>query len=337
MNQYQAILIGNGTMGQRHRARFEAVGTRFVKILDKDAVTWLKECFDQWSKVGEGSSEKGENILEENRLDFAVVASPASTHYEYVKFFLERKIPVLVEKPLATTSEQAKELQELALANDVLLFVAQSECYNPLFLNFRKHMMEDLRNAIAASRSACGGTSHPLTVKMDFCREHGFSERCRDVDVSLDLLIHDVSLFLNMFESKDVIVENNRFFPNRHDELSSGSNNDCARLKLKVVSGEFAGVEAVFFANRNSKRDLRTIGVEFGKNGPISGFNYTVSLAHYTSEGNVVHIPNSLDNEHKFFFKLLSGSLDGWWHRALANAVQSVCFVSKSTMGHGID
>ena len=103
MKSYNAILIGNGTMGARHRARFEACGVRFVQVVDVgDSV---KNC----------------------EIDFAVIASPASTHYAYAKFLLERKIPVFVEKPLATSAEEAQELVDLSERNGVMLFVAQSE------------------------------------------------------------------------------------------------------------------------------------------------------------------------------------------------------------------
>lgn len=303
MTQYHAILVGNGTMGGRHRTRFEGCGVLFDKVLDVDAEKWLSENHE---KLG---------------VDFAVVASPASSHYDYVKFFLERKIPVLVEKPLAVTAEQALELVELSRSTDTLLFVAQSECYNPLFLAFRRHLQVDLRNAVAA-RAAVGKTaeSAPLDVKLEFRREHGFTERCRDVDVSLDLLIHDVSLFLNLFDARDVrpVDEN----PSRE------SSADCRRIALKVVSGEFAGVEATLVANRNSDRDLRTVSVVFGRNGDIPGFDYSVSLARYTGDGSVVHLPDSLDNEHRFFLRLLAGSHREWAERALQNAAQSIALLA---------
>lgn len=323
MNLHQAILIGNGTMGQRHRIRFESAGVRFLKVLDKDADTWLFENFDNWCKSGE-CLQTEEGVPGEIRLDFAVVASPATTHYKYVRFFLERKIPVLVEKPLATSGKQAMELVDLALANNTLLFVAQSECYNPLFLNFRKHLLIDLKKAVEANRKAAGGDGvrEPLNVKLEFRREHGFSERCRDVDVSLDLLVHDVSLFLNLFRADDVIAVN--------EQPDSGCNSeDRIQLTLKVSSGEFAGVIARFYANRSSDHDRRTVSVEFGRNGSMSGFDYSVSLVLYAENGNVAHVPDSLDNEHKFFLKLLAGSCCDWAHRALLNAAQTVAVISK--------
>lgn len=297
-------------MGKRHLSRFQACGVNFEKILDLDGLAWLNgpECAA---------------LLNKTSLDFAVVASPASTHYDYVKFFLERKIPVLVEKPLAETGEEAQELLRLAEENDVLLFVAQSECFNPLFLNFRKHFMLDLNRAATKKDGLdSDATENALDVKLEFRREHGYSERCRDVDVSLDLLVHDVSLFLTMFRYEDVVAE----------DSSADNSQDERRLVLNVVSGPYAGVVADFYVNRNSPRDVRTISVEFGGKKSLPGFDYSVSLARYTNEGQVAHIPDSLDNEHRFFLKLLGGGLGDWGRRAAhvaAHTVEMVTFRRK--------
>lgn len=360
MKNYNAILVGNGTMGKRHRARFEKCGVKFLRVLDVEAEQWLE------SEVAK---------CEVRDVDFAVVASPASTHFKYAKFFLENKIPVLVEKPLAENAEKVKELSELSKKNKTLLFVAQSECYNPIFLNFRKHLLLDLKQAVAANAAV---DKAPLKVKLEFRREHGYCERCRDVDVALDLLIHDVSLFLNLFDAKDVMVvgESHESCGCSLDadretlggcgcsngggtcgcNLSDGSNNcssgevrgissgscncghraagdvspDCVSMTLKVVSGEFAGVEANFYADRNSPRDQRTISVEFGRNGNMPGFEYSVSLVRYTESGEVAHIPDALDNEHRFFLKLLAGACGDWAERALTNAADTVVLALRA-------
>ena len=276
MKSYNAILIGNGTMGARHRARFEACGVRFVQIVDV-----------------------GDSVCDD-AVDFAVVASPATTHYAYAKHFLERGVPVFVEKPLATSAEEAQELVNFALRNGVTLFVAQSECYNPIFLNFRKHFLAELRSLSRAH--------------LEFRREHRPSNRCLDVGVSLDLMVHDFSLFLTMFPYRDIHIES----------IEESPNGNRARAQLKVVSGPFAGVSADFVVDRESSTDLRNITVNFPRNGELPSSSYTVSLAHYTLEGEIAHIPDSLDNEHKFFLKLLAGACGHWGRRAAQNAADSV-------------
>lgn len=283
MKEYSAILIGNGTMGKRHCSRFEACGVRFLKVLDLDAEQWLHEnetCFLNGSL----------------KIDFAVIASPATTHYDFSKFFLTKSVPVFVEKPLAVTAEQSYELQKLAEQNNTTLFVAQSECFNPIFLNFRKHFFAELALCRKAGRT-----------RMEFRREHGYTERCRDVDVSLDILVHDLSMFLTMFDFDDIQVVDNKHV-----------STDRSTMTLKVCRGPFAGLTADFIADRNSANDVRTISVDF------DGSEYSVSLARYLPSGDIAHIPDSLDNEHKFFLKLLAGACGEWGRRAARIAAQVV-------------
>ena len=290
--QYKAVLIGNGTMGGRHRARFEACGVEFVAVLDK-------ECSDESVLTASIAGKE---------FDFAVVATPASSHYGYAKFFLERKIPVLVEKPLAITGEEAQELVALSEQNNTLLFVAQSECFNPLFLNFRKHFLLEL-NSLSVMPA----------VRLEFRREHQYSPRCRDVDVSVDLLVHDLGLFFTLFKYEDVEVS----------FKTSAESRDRARLFLKVVRGPYKGVTADFYANRDSDVDVRTISVKFGRQGGIPESDYTVSLAHYLDNGEIAHIPDSLENEHKFFLKLLDGACTDWGRRAAQTAADCVKIAAR--------
>lgn len=302
MKPYNAILVGNGTMGKRHRARFEACGVKFIAAADN------QEEFDEITdKLTCGTADG-------LPADFAVIASPASTHYAYAKFFLERKIPVLVEKPLAISGEEAQELVDLAVKNDTLLFVAQSECFNPIFLNFRKHFLAELNARLEAGDKLPAGN-----VRLEFRREHKYSERCRDVNVSLDLLVHDLSLFFTLFRYEDVDIS----------FKTSAESRDRARMYLKVARGPYKGVTADFYVNRDSDVDVRTISVSYGRQGGSPGSNYTVSLARYLDNGEIAHIPDSLENEHRFFLKLLDGACGDWGKRIARIAADCVKIASR--------
>ena len=234
-----------------------------------------------------------------------------------------------MEKPLATTAEQAQELVDMATASGDTLFVAQSECFNPIFLNFRKHFLAELNERCAdvtageiAAMDGHGcdtaGNEPCRGVHLEFRREHRYSSRCRDVSVMLDLLVHDLSMFLTMFPYGDVRVESRNESPD----------GNYAQAKLKVVSGPFAGASADFVVDRESATDLRNITVNFARNGELPSSNYTVSLAHYNSEGEIAHVPDSLDNEHRFFLKLLAGACGEWGRRAAQNAADCVKFAT---------
>jgi predicted dehydrogenase len=299
MKQYKALLVGNGTMGKRHRERFEACGVQFVAVADN--YSEFNGVANKLNLYNAGAKARIRDI------DFVVVASPATTHYAYAKFFLERGVPVFVEKPLAITGSDAQELVDMASRDGIALFVAQSECYNPVFLNFRKHFAAEMNKQ-------CGGD-----VRLEFRREHKYSERCRDVNVALDLLVHDLSLFFTMFRAQDVKVQRFQISPD---------NDDAAWMTLLVNGGMYRGVVADFYVNRNSDCDNRTIAVDFGRDETSPESRYTVSLARYTQEGEIEHIPDSLENEHRFFLKLLAGACGEWGLRAAQNAADCVKFAT---------
>ena len=120
---YKAVLIGNGTMGQRHKRLFEEDGVEFVGIADTTA-----EADALFKKIVAGDISP----------DFAVVASPAVAHDEYVKKCIEIKLPLLVEKPVSISALAAMEYQKLALEQNAFVFVGHSERYNPAIEEFTK-------------------------------------------------------------------------------------------------------------------------------------------------------------------------------------------------------
>ena len=292
---YKAVLFGNGTMGNRHRIFFEKSGVRFLKIFDLDDV----------DDSGNVRASLVDEFVSNEKIDFAVIASPATTHYQYAKLCLERDISVFVEKPLATSGACAQELADLAECHRKVLFVAQSECFNPVFLNFRKHFMAEL--------SAAGNVANS-SFRLEFRREHKYSMRCRDVNVALDLLVHDLSLCLSMFRYDDL----------KEKKFTISKNEDRAQMQILVAKGAFAGAELDFIVDRNSDIDLRTISVEFvnGDCGPSS--DYSVSLARYDENGDVLHVSDSLENEHKFFLRLMAGACSEWGRRAAQSAADAV-------------
>ena len=294
---YKAVLFGNGTMGERHRKFFEYSGVQFLKIFD----------LEDLDGAGNVRTSLVDEFILNKKTDFAVIASPATSHYEYAKICLERGISVFVEKPLATLGVQAQELVDLAIRNNVILFVAQSECFNSVFLNFRKHFM----NEIGAAGSS---------FRLEFRREHKYSVRCRDVNVALDLLVHDLSLCLSMFAYDDLNVE----------KFTISKNEDRAQMQIRIVKGAYAGAELDFIVDRNSDIDVRTISVEFGGDGGPA-CDYSVSLAPHDENGEVIHISDSLENEHKFFLKLMAGACTEWGRRAAQSAANAVKLATITT------
>ncbi len=111
-------------------------------------------------------------------IDAAVVATPTITHAEIGCRLLESGVDVLVEKPIAPTMEEARRLNEAAEKNGKILQVGHLERFNPAV-------------EILAQRNI-----HPLFFEIH--RLSLFTPRSLDVDVVLDLMIHDLDIVLTL-------------------------------------------------------------------------------------------------------------------------------------------
>lgn len=113
-----------------------------------------------------------------NKADAAVVATPTQTHAEIGCRLMELGLDVLVEKPIARTVEEARRLLETASRTGRILQVGHLERFNP---------------AITALEAV---VTRPLFFEVHRLSE--FSPRSLDVDVVLDLMIHDIDIVLTL-------------------------------------------------------------------------------------------------------------------------------------------
>ena len=114
-------------------------------------------------------------------VDAVSIAVPTAGHHEVAKAFLSAGVDVLLEKPITRTLEEADELLELAEARNLILQIGLVERFNP---------------AIIALDTVMGT---PLFIEAH--RLHPFFERGTDVDVILDLMIHDLDIILHYVKS----------------------------------------------------------------------------------------------------------------------------------------
>jgi predicted dehydrogenase len=108
----------------------------------------------------------------------ASIAADTLAHYEIASWLLEHGIDVLVEKPMASSTEQAEQLIELAQKNGRILQVGHLERFNPAF-----RAMENL-------------LTRPRFFEAR--RISPFAGRGHDVDVVLDLMIHDIDIIAHL-------------------------------------------------------------------------------------------------------------------------------------------
>ena len=122
-----------------------------------------------------------------DRVDAVSVAVPTQAHVEVALPFLERGIPVLVEKPLARSVEDADRLIAAAARTGAVLAVGHTERYNPAVSAAASHLRD------------------PRFIEVH--RLGTFPERSLDIDVVFDLMIHDLDVVLSLVAADVTSIE----------------------------------------------------------------------------------------------------------------------------------
>lgn len=175
MTQRIAV-VGAGHLGRIHAKLLQQVeGAELVAIADPSpqARATATELFD----VPVVASHQ--EILD--RIDAAVIASPTPFHFTIASELLEAGKHLLVEKPLATTADEAAALARLAKRQRRTLQVGHVERFNPAWV------------------AAADVVAKPKYVEA--IRASRFPGRCLDVGVVMDLMIHDIDLILSLTEA----------------------------------------------------------------------------------------------------------------------------------------
>jgi predicted dehydrogenase len=182
MSNLRAAIIGAGRLGTLHARKFAAIpGVRLAFVVDTDterarhlaAETGARPLFDHRALKG--------------RADLATVAVPGVAHHAVTRDLLEAAIDVLVEKPMAATLAEANDLAAIAARTGRILQVGHLERYNPAIVH--------LRSILNAPRFI---ECHRLAP---------FTERGTDVDVVLDLMVHDLDVVLSVTAARPQSLE----------------------------------------------------------------------------------------------------------------------------------
>lgn len=223
MSQIDVGVVGLGYFGSHH-ARHHAAhpGARLVAVVDADP-----------ARAQSAGKDYNAGVFGDHRdligkITAASVAVPTSEHHRVAGELIDAGVHVLVEKPLAADAREAADLVERANRRGVRLQVGHIERYAPAFAALKDHVSEPV--LIACVRHAT------------------WSGRAIDVDVVLDLMIHDIDLALTLANAPVVSVS------------ASGASiasdyNDVAEARLTFANG----VVATLAASRIAGASTRTI------------------------------------------------------------------------------
>jgi predicted dehydrogenase len=171
MPKHKVAVIGAGGFGANHcRVVHESDRAELTAVVDIDAAR------AQEAAVKYGAEAFTDACEVTGRVNAAIVAAPTTAHEEIGALLMDAGIDVLVEKPITPDLTGAQRLIDLAEACGRILQVGHLERFNPAVLELERRATLPLFFEI-----------HRLNV---------FSPRSLDVDVVLDLMIHDVDIVL---------------------------------------------------------------------------------------------------------------------------------------------
>ncbi len=234
-NLIKVAVIGAGMMGKNHLKTYKSLpGVELVGVYDifEDAAKAAAEMFG--IKAFASLEEVAQNV------DAVSVVTTSVTHADVGEFFLKKGIHCLIEKPLATTEIECQRLIKAAKENNVTLLVGHIERFNPAVEQLSKILADTskIRSLTAQRMSAASG-------------------RITDVDVAMDLMIHDVEVVQSLVKSKVVNVE---AMSVKTKDKPEGKDYISALIQFEN------GVTANLTASRITQSRVRTLSVTTDEN-----------------------------------------------------------------------
>ena len=176
MSVLRTAVVGVGYLGNFHARKYAAIpGSELVGVVDNDPV-----------RAAEVAAALGVKAYSDHReligtVDAVSVVVPTQYHHAVARDFLAAGVHVLIEKPITVNTEEADDLIALADKNGLVFQVGHLERFNPVLV-------------------ALGGViQEPLFIES--VRIAPFKPRGTDVNVVLDLMIHDIEIIQHIIKS----------------------------------------------------------------------------------------------------------------------------------------
>ena len=177
MSKFKVAVIGVGYLGEFHAQKYHTNNkVKLIGIVD----TNNNRCRKIGNALGVNSYLDYKKIV--SLVDAVSIVVPTNLHYKVAKFFIENGKHVLIEKPFVDNVNQAKKLIDLAKKNKIILQIGHLERFNKGFLSLEKNI------------------KNPLFFECN--RLSPYKIRGTEVDVIMDLMIHDLDIILSLNKSK---------------------------------------------------------------------------------------------------------------------------------------
>lgn len=264
-------LVGCGHMGKIHLQKLSSFDEiQIAGIVDVDT----KRANDLAQPINVPAFNNYKKLL--GNVDGVIIATPTETHYQIAKDFLKSGTHILLEKPITSRQDQAQELIDLAQARQLILQVGFLERFNPAFSKILPIIKK------------------PLLIESR--RSSEFTGRSTDIDVVLDLMIHDIDLILSIVREDvcDIRAQGVSFITDKLDMASARiefSNGCIADLNASRISSKKERTLTVFEGNQiffidllnrrvvySAKEQNKDIDTEEYTVDPIDAVKYEISL-----------------------------------------------------------
>jgi predicted dehydrogenase len=291
--QVRIAVVGSGYFGRFHANHYSRnPRAKLVAVVDADEARAQAVA----AEFGGEAVSNYRSII--GRVDAASVSVPTPLHYDIARNLIEAGIHVLVEKPLTDSEETGRALTKLAEARKAVLQVGHIERFS------------------SAYRTLAEMISEPLYI--EGYRIAPWKKRGVEVDVILDLMIHDIDMIIGLVGSPVAHV----------DAVGTpvlGKRVDIANARLTFESGCIANVTASRVSYKTERRmrvfgRSRYLNCDLGE-GRIYGYHLrgdpmTEGLAAIGTETLEIEKQDSLANEIDAFLDCITKGekplVDGW-------------------------
>ena len=216
-------VLGVGHLGKFHLNNWkEITGIELVGFYDPDDKNALPVQEKYQLKRFEDAAELMDNC------DAVDIVAPTPFHYDLCEMALKKGRHVFVEKPLANTMEEARELVKLAKESNLKFQVGHVERFNPAFLALQNYSL------------------NPMFIEVH--RLAQFNPRGTDVSVILDLMIHDIDIILH-------IVKSNVSYISANGVAVMSDTPDIANVRIEFDNGCVANLTS----SRISLKKMRKV------------------------------------------------------------------------------
>jgi predicted dehydrogenase len=181
LDKVRVGIIGVGYLGMQHARILSYLEEAELKSV---ADINFKKAVEIGNRHGVGYYQNYEDMLDD--IDAAIVATPTSEHFSVSLNLLRHGKSVLVEKPITETVEQGEQLVSEAKVNGLVLQVGHLERFNPA-VEAVETMIRD-----------------PKFIEVQ--RLGSFSARSLDIDVVLDLMIHDLDIITALIKDEVSVI-----------------------------------------------------------------------------------------------------------------------------------